>query len=122
MQTEAEKLLNSYNAMDNASEAGLPNIAYRLKHRLASAKELNGATNAKELTALANATYFVAELAEQLSGVITGINTVNSDVVKMNIAKGVYNLNGVKVANSIEGLNSLPAGLYIFNNKKYVVK
>ncbi|MGN0221498.1 MAG: hypothetical protein ACI4BA_05180 [Prevotella sp.] len=124
VQAEAQALLDSYvnGGVANADQAGMPNIASRLARRLASAKELNGATNAKELTALVNATFFVAELAEQLSGVITGINTVNSDVVKMNIAKGVYNLNGVKVANSIQGLNNLPAGLYIFNNKKYVVK
>ena len=100
----------------------LPNIANRLERRLASAEELNGATTAQELTALVNATAFVDELAEQLVNVITGINTVKGDVVKMNVANGVYNLNGVKVANSIQSLNNLPAGLYIFNNKKYVVK
>ncbi len=101
---------------------GMPNIANRLERRLASAEELNGATTAQELTALVNATAYVDELAEQLVNVITGINTVKGDVVKMNVANGVYNLNGVKVANSIQGLNNLPAGLYIFNNKKYVVK
>ena len=122
IQQTAAALLSSYKDMSGSDLFGMPNIASRLTRRLASAQELNGATTAQELTALVNATYYVAELAEQLTGVITGINTVKGDVVKMNIANGVYNLNGVKVANSIEGLNSLPAGLYIFNNKKYVVK
>ena len=122
IQQTAAALLSSYKDVTGSDLFGMPNIASRLTRRLASAQELNGATTAQELTALVNATYYVAELAEQLTGVITGINTVKGDVVKMNIANGVYNLNGVKVANSIEGLNSLPAGLYIFNNKKYVVK
>lgn len=122
MQQAAKTILDSYANAAGSDLFGMPNIASRLTRRLASAQELNGATTAQELTALVNATYYVAELAEQLTGVLTGINTVKGDVVKMNIANGVYNLNGVKVANSIEGLNSLPAGLYIFNNKKYVVK
>lgn len=36
------------------------------------------------------------------------------------IAKGVYNLTGVKIANSLS--NDLPKGIYIVNGKKYLVK
>lgn len=124
VQQAAKTTLASYRngGIAGADLFGMPNIANRLERRLASAEELNGATTAQELTALVNATAFVDELAEQLVNVITGINTVKGDVVKMNVANGVYNLNGVKVANSIQSLNNLPAGLYIFNNKKYVVK
>ena len=102
----------------------IANQVSRLSRRLASAKALaaGSVTTTKELSDLVNATYYADEIAAKLETIITGINTVKGDVVKMNIANGVYNLNGVKVANSIQGLNSLPAGLYIFNNKKYVVK
>lgn len=102
----------------------IANQVSRLSRRLASAKALaaGSVTTTKELSDLVNATYYADEIAAKLETIITGINTVKGDVVKMNIANGVYNLNGVKVANSIQSLNNLPAGLYIFNNKKYVVK
>lgn len=38
------------------------------------------------------------------------------------VPAGVYNLNGVKVLNSSEELNSLPKGIYIVNGKKVVRK
>lgn len=50
-------------------------------------------------------------------GEITGINQVNGGVK----AEGaVYNLQGVKVSN--RGTNNLPAGLYIMQGKKVIVK
>ena len=43
------------------------------------------------------------------------LNTINTD----NAKKGVFNLQGIKVADSAEGL---PAGIYIINGKKSVVR
>lgn len=48
----------------------------------------------------------------------TGINSVNAGAVKA-AAKGVYSISGQKVA---ESAKNLPAGLYIVNGKKVVVK
>lgn len=47
----------------------------------------------------------------------TGINTITSRIKN---AKGVYNLNGQKVAGSESELNSLPDGVYIINGTKVV--
>ena len=41
-------------------------------------------------------------------------NTINNSKV--------YNTNGIVVLDGVEKLNSLPAGVYIVNGKKYVVK
>lgn len=49
----------------------------------------------------------------------TGIKGVVVNNDKVNVAKGVYNIAGQRVANSVKGL---PAGLYIVNGKKVVVK
>ncbi|MCM1153331.1 MAG: hypothetical protein NC328_06735 [Muribaculum sp.] len=49
------------------------------------------------------------------TGTISGINAISVDAANA----PVYNLNGVKVAN---GLQNAPAGLYIVNGKKVVVK
>ncbi len=46
----------------------------------------------------------------------TGVSTVNAAVAPA----GVYNLNGVKVLNSTDDLNTLPKGIYIVNGKKIV--
>jgi len=50
------------------------------------------------------------------SGSLDGIDTVNANVKAAN--NGVYTISGVQVANS----KNLPAGLYIINGKKVVVK
>lgn len=49
----------------------------------------------------------------------TGINSVNADSKAVKAAKGVYSISGQKVA---ESAKNLPAGLYIVNGKKVVVK
>ena len=110
-------------ANENSEEQQVINLVSRLSRRLADAEALaaGSVTTTKELTALVNATYFADELAAKLQ-MITGIDTVSADVVKSNIAKGVYNLSGMKVANDQNSFNKLPKGLYIFNGKKYVVK
>lgn len=46
---------------------------------------------------------------------VSGIDTISSD----NVPEGVYNLMGVKVADTLE---NLPAGIYIVNGKKVIVK
>ena len=51
----------------------------------------------------------------------TGIGSAMTE--EADIADGpVYNLQGVKVADGMKGLNGLPKGIYIVNGKKYVVK
>ena len=118
---EAQKVLD---ANAEPEYGGLTNAVSRLSRRLADAKALAAAnpTTMKELTALANATNYAVEMAEDVDHISTGINTVSVEVVKSNIANGVYNMAGVRVANDVESLNALPKGLYIFNGKKYVVK
>lgn len=51
-------------------------------------------------------------------GEVTGINQVNG--VQAQSAGAVYNLQGIKVSN--HGTNNLPAGLYIMQGKKVIVK
>ena len=48
---------------------------------------------------------------------ITGINAINNGVAEDG---AVYNLQGVKVSNS--SMKNLPAGLYIMNGKKFIIK
>ncbi|MBQ9672843.1 MAG: hypothetical protein IJV34_08325 [Prevotella sp.] len=98
----------------------------RLQRRLADAQAAKNATSTiKDLTALANATYFVEELGKRLAEsenhIATSINTVKEPTT-VQVAAGVYTLSGVKVAATTEGLKNLKSGLYIINGKKYVVK
>lgn len=51
-------------------------------------------------------------------GEVTGINQVNG--AQAQSAGAVYNLQGIKVSN--HGTNNLPAGLYIMQGKKVIVK
>lgn len=37
-------------------------------------------------------------------------------------AQGVYNMNGQKLGSGVESLSSLPAGMYIVNGRKYIVR
>ena len=50
---------------------------------------------------------------------IQGVNEVTDEAPVKASVKGVYNLSGIKVAESAE---SLPAGFYIINGKKVIVK
>lgn len=118
---EAQKVLDANQASENQ---GVQNAVSRLSRRLADAKALaaTSPTTAKDLSALANAAAYAVEMANNVTTVASGINTVSADVVKANVANGVYNLAGVRVASDLKGLNSLAKGIYIFNGKKYVVK
>ena len=48
---------------------------------------------------------------------ITGINAINNGVAEDG---AVYNLQGVKVSDT--SMKNLPAGLYIMNGKKFIIK
>ena len=54
---------------------------------------------------------------EEIDGTVTAIKSINSDEIHGMTAKGMYNLNGMK-------LNSVPTqkGVYIVNGKKVVIK
>ncbi|MBD5355868.1 MAG: hypothetical protein HDR88_02540 [Bacteroides sp.] len=65
---------------------------------------------ADEVSGVAN-----AEISKVIEFIYTGVNTVISD----NVKEGVYNLFGVKVADTTD---NLPAGIYIVGGKKIIVK
>jgi hypothetical protein len=75
------------------------------------------------------ATYQAKEGWKQFSNIVekdfeqedpTGIKTIESPVVID--GQGVYTLTGVKVADAVSGLNTLPQGIYVVNGKKVAVK
>lgn len=58
-------------------------------------------------------------------GIITGIDITNTDThlkEHIDLTNKVYNLSGQMVSDDASRLNELPAGIYIVNGKKYVVK
>ena len=59
-----------------------------------------------------------------LVNVVIGKNTetgiTDATIVDVKSAKGVYSLNGIRVAEELN--NSLPAGIYVVNGKKTIVK
>ena len=75
------------------------------------------------------ATYQAKEGWKQFSNIVekdfeqedpTGIETIESPVVID--GQGVYTFTGVKVADTVSGLNTLPQGIYVVNGKKVAVK
>ncbi len=74
----------------------------------------------------ATCAYFTAPTGQNANGLricfdggeVTGINQVNG--AQAQSAGAVYNLQGIKVSN--KGTNNLPAGLYIMQGKKVIVK
>lgn len=75
--------------------------------------EVNGSAPAKALS------IFVDD--EDVTGVVTGIEGVVA-AERISVKTPVYNLQGQKVAENDSQLNTLPAGVYIVNNKKVLVK
>lgn len=75
--------------------------------------EINSAAPAKGLS------IFVDD--EDVTGVVTGIEGVVA-AERISAKTPVYNLQGQKVAENDSQLNTLPAGVYIVNNKKVLVK
>lgn len=76
--------------------------------------EINSATPAKGLS------IFVDD--EDVTGVVTGIEGIGVAADGSAVKTPVYNLQGQKVAENDSQLNTLPAGVYIVNNKKVFVK
>lgn len=76
--------------------------------------EVNGSAPAKALS------IFVDD--EDVTGTVTGIEGVGVAADRNAAKTPVYNLQGQKVAENDSQLNTLPAGVYIVNNKKVFVK
>lgn len=76
--------------------------------------EVNGSTPAKALS------IFVDD--EDVTGLVTGIEGVGVAADRNAVKTPVYNLQGQKVAENDSQLDTLPAGVYIVNNKKVFVK
>lgn len=76
--------------------------------------EVNGSAPAKALS------IFVDD--EDVTGVVTGIEGVGVAADRNAAKTPIYNLQGQKVAENDSQLNTLPAGVYIVNNKKILVK
>ena len=76
--------------------------------------EVNSAAPAKGLS------IFVDD--EDVTGAVTGIEGVAVAAERNSAKTPVYNLQGQKVAENDSQLDTLPAGVYIVNNKKVLVK
>ena len=76
--------------------------------------KVNGSAPAKALS------IFVDD--EDVTGVVTGIEGVGVAADRNAVKTPVYNLQGQKVAENDSQLDTLPAGVYIVNNKKVFVK
>lgn len=76
--------------------------------------EVNGSAPAKALS------IFVDD--EDVTGTVTGIEGVGVAADHNAVKTPVYNLQGQKVAENDSQLDTLPAGVYIVNNKKVFVK
>lgn len=78
------------------------------------ATNVNSTTPAKALT-------FVVD-GEDIGGSVNGIEGLEVATEHISTKTPVYNLQGQKVAENDSQLNTLPAGIYIVNNKKVFVK
>ena len=76
--------------------------------------EVNGSAPAKALS------IFVDD--EDVTRTVTGIEGIGVAADRNAVKTPVYNLQGQKVAENDSQLNTLPAGVYIVNNKKVFVK
>lgn len=77
------------------------------------ATNANGTSPAKPLTFAVDG---------KVEGDVTAIQGLEQDTRMLRTDGAVYNLHGQKVASDASNLNSLPAGIYIVNNKKILVK
>ena len=76
--------------------------------------KVNSTASAKELS------IFVDD--EDVTGTVTGIEGIEVAAERISAKTPVYNLQGQKVAENDSQLDTLPAGVYIVNNKKVFVK
>lgn len=77
------------------------------------ATNANGTSPAKPLTFAVDG---------KVEGDVTAIQGLEQDTRMLRTDGAIYNLHGQKVASDAANLNSLPAGIYIVNNKKILVK
>jgi hypothetical protein len=67
----------------------------------------------------ANHIYYCGDADKYHQDQALGIEAKPVDVLQQ-ASKGVYNLQGIKVANKLDA--NLPKGIYIFGNQKYIVR
>lgn len=120
---------NNYALIGNYAKIGLPKNCYVLNSKsvvLQNAAE-DGKNTLKGYRAYINSADG-SQLARKafvisfggIDEVVTGIQEVVADLANPQTSGNVYSLSGVKV--SSKGLQNLPAGVYIMNGNKYVVK
>ncbi|MBR7053823.1 MAG: hypothetical protein IKI26_03540, partial [Prevotella sp.] len=124
-------------ANENTENMALQFNLRRVKCRVADAKAILGGDNSiyasealvsentKTIKNILNARNWLAETIKDANSIINqpdGIYNVQSLPSAEKVAKGVYNIAGVKVADTIEGVKSLQKGIYIVNGKKFFVK
>ncbi len=105
---------------ENFDNEAISTWTSRLQRRLGDAKSaLQQTATIQDLTALANATFFVEEIVAHINSIIadmSGIFAVNADENVAPMQRGIYTLSGQK-------LNAAPEkGFYIENGKKYFAK
>ena len=128
---QAEKIVADN---EGTEDIGLGYKVSRVSRRLADAKaivagdvsryasEAQVSETTKKIKNILNARNWLQEAIKDANGgVLDGINTLQTLSAK-SVANGVYTIAGVKVANTIEGVKSLPKGIYIINGKKFIVK
>lgn len=83
---------------------------------------ISNAENATTAKDMQNALHGISEVSSRLTGIVTaveGVFAVDQDLSGRSAAKGVYNLMGVKVGDTTDGL---PRGMYIVNGHKAIIK
>lgn len=120
---------NNYALIGNYAKIGLPKNCYVLNSKsvvLQNAAEDDKNTlkgyrayiNSANGSRLASKAFVIS--FGGIDEVVTGIQEVVADLANPQTSGNVYSLSGVKV--SSKGLQNLPAGVYIMNGNKYVVK
>ena len=115
---------NPKNVASYLKEKKLGYILYNTKF-LESSSEAQVSENTKTIKNILNARNWLAETIKDANSIINqtdGIYNAQSLPSAEKVAKGVYNIAGVKVADTIEGVKSLQKGIYIVNGKKFFVK
>lgn len=120
---------NNYALIGNYAKIGLPKNCYVLNSKSVvlqnaaedgknSLKGYRAYINSADGTQLARKAFVISFAG--IDEMVTGIQEVVADLADPQASGNVYSLSGVKV--SSKGLQNLPAGVYIMNGNKYVVK